>query len=63
MVGSTHLCFDSVDSLPAAMEPWKRLTTQHDDELGYWFDELEKRAGRDLEAVGEVQDDTTGKLS
>ena len=47
-----------VDSLPAAIEPWKRLTTQH-DELGYWFDEFEKRAGRDLEAVGEVQDDTT----
>ena len=47
-----------VDALPAAMEPWKKVTNQH-DELEYWFDELEKRASRDLDALGAVQDDTT----
>ena len=47
-----------IDALPAAMEPWKKLTNQHDD-LVYWFNELEKRASRDLDELGEVQDDTT----
>jgi hypothetical protein len=47
-----------VDALPAAMEPWKKLTNQHDD-LEYWFSELEKRASRDLGDLGEVQDETT----
>ena len=49
---------NGVEALPAAMEPWKKVTNQH-DELEYWFDELEKRASRDLEALGEVQDETT----
>ena len=47
-----------VDALPAAMEPWKKLTNQH-DELEYWFSELEKRASRDLGELGEVHDETT----
>ena len=47
-----------VDALPAAMEPWKKLTSQH-DELMYWFSELEKRASRDLDELGEIHDETT----
>ena len=47
-----------VDALPAVMEPWKKLTNQHDD-LVYWFSELEKRASRDLGELGEVHDETT----
>ena len=47
-----------VDALSAAMEPWKKLTNQH-DELEYWFSELEKRASRDLNELGEVHDETS----
>ena len=47
-----------IDALPAAMEPWKKLTNQHDD-LVYWFGELEKQANRDLGELSEVHDDTT----
>lgn len=47
-----------LQSLPAAMEPWKKVTSKH-QELGDWFDDIEEQASRDLEALGEVQDDTT----
>lgn len=46
-----------LQSLPAAMEPWKKVTSKN-QELGDWFDDLEERASRDLEALGEVHDDT-----
>ena len=47
-----------LDSLPAAMEPWKKVTSKH-RELHDWFDDLEERASQDLKAMEDVEDDST----
>ena len=47
-----------VDALPAAMEPWRKVTSQHEN-LDDLFDKLEREAKDDLEAVGGVKDEST----
>ena len=47
-----------VGSLEETVKPWRKITSQH-EKLSDWFAELEEQAKRDLESVGEVDDDTT----
>ena len=47
-----------VDALPAAMELWRKVTSQHEN-LDDLFDKLEREAKDDLEAVSGVKDEST----
>ena len=46
-----------VDALPAAMEPWRKVTSQHEN-LDDLFDKLDRESKDDIEAVGSVEDES-----
>ena len=46
-----------VDALPAAMEPWRKVTSQYEN-LDDLFDKLDRESKDDIEAVGSVEDES-----
>ena len=45
-------------SLETTVKPWKEMTSCN-DKLSQWFDDLEREATQHMEAIGEVNDETT----